>query len=109
DHGVGFLELHDIGSAQRAAFDIGDGAVVAPDVVQIAGILVGHRIEHDLLHRGVYHREHTQPNSECADRGCGKDRSAHEAASDELDIAAPVAATTPRGCWAGPFGGTVAQ
>jgi hypothetical protein len=61
DDGVRRLQFGDIGAAQGTALEIGDRTVVPPDVVEVARVSVGHRIEQNLLHSGVDQREHASP------------------------------------------------
>src|SRR5262245_63766710 len=93
----------------RGWFDIVDRTVVAPDVVQVTGVLVGHRVNQNLLHCGIHHSEHAKPDGQRADRRSRKNRRAHEPPPDELDIAAPGAGAPQQRRWERPLGSAVAQ
>jgi hypothetical protein len=40
-----FAQFDDVGAGEDAAFEIADRAVVAPDVIEIAGVAIGHRLD----------------------------------------------------------------
>jgi hypothetical protein len=99
DYGIWLLQLRDVGSADRCSREIADRfkvSVVAPHVIEVARILVGHRVDEDFLNGRVDDGKQAKSKGERGNRDYSKCRRAHQPARHQLDVAPPVAAAAPR-------------
>ena len=91
---------HQIGQVrprQLAPLHVADRSVVAPHVVEVAGVAVRHRLDQRLADEGDRDGNHAQADRERGDGRRGKRAGAYQPADSHLGIAAPVAVPPP-GC-----------
>ena len=109
DDGALVAQLRQVGPRHRKPIHVEDRSVVTPDVVEVAGIPVRHRLDQDLVNERVHDGDHAEPDGQRADRDHGKRPCPQQPARRGLDVAAPIAVAAPRDGGPHAFAGAVAQ
>ena len=89
DDGARLLQLDDVGSEQRTSAQIHTWSVITPDEKQIAGILVGHRVDQNFLMAVYTTANMPSPTVKRADRRHCEHRSTHAAGATRVPRRGP--------------------